>query len=160
MLITASNCATFINGPDQEIIITSHPKGASIFIDDQKLGKTPMVLDLPRKGRFDDEPNKKRSYLLRIELDGYEPYETFIKRGINPWVWGNILSGSGLFIGLIVDATNGSMYRLKTEDVSVILAKNRDLGIKKSKNGSIFIATTLKIDPSWQKIGSLEKVKQ
>jgi hypothetical protein len=69
------------------------------------LGSTPVIADLRRK----------EDHLIRIELDGYEPFEIALERGVNGWVWGNILFGGP--IGLLVDLGTGAIRKLEPEQV-------------------------------------------
>ena len=90
-------------------------------------------------------------------MAGFMPYEIFIKREMDSWVVGNIIFGG--LIGLIVDAANGSMYKLTPDQVIASLPKNVGTGMIKNQKGSIYIAASLQIDPKWEKIGQLEKSK-
>jgi hypothetical protein len=101
-----------------------------------------MVVDLKRKN----------SHMIRIELDGYETYETNLTRKVSGWVWGNIVFGG--LIGLVVDATAGGMYKLTPEQISAEL-RNGNLSSKEG-NDSFFIAVVLEPKPEWKKIGSLK----
>ena len=73
------------------------------------MGQTPVAPDLKRMDK----------HIVRIELDGYEPYEFMIDRRVSGWVAGNILFGG--LIGVAIDAATGSMYRLDPSEVDVIL---------------------------------------
>lgn len=152
-----SNCASIIHGSKQEVTFTSQPSGATVYIDDHKIGETPRAITLSRKGRIEGEPSTKKSYKVKIEMAGFMPYEIFIKREMDSWVVGNIIFGG--LIGLIVDAANGSMYKLTPDQVIASLPKNVGTGMIKNQKGSIYIAASLQIDPKWEKIGQLEKSK-
>jgi hypothetical protein len=109
-----NSCATFINSTTQEIEIKSTPENASITIDGKKFGLTPQIVNIDRG----------RNHVLKIELDGYEPYETQLTRKISFWFWGNALNG---FIpGMTIDMFTGSMYNLFPGNISVELQKAKE----------------------------------
>jgi len=90
-----------MNQPTQEVSISSNPTGATVVINGQTKGKTPMVADLKRKN----------TQLISIQLDGFSPYEVALSRSVSGWVWGNIAFGG--IVGLVVDLASGSIYNLR-----------------------------------------------
>ncbi len=86
-------------------------------------------------------------------MEGYQTYETTLKRKLDGWIFGNILLGG--IIGIVVDAASGSMYSLSPKDVTVELTKSTATN-HQTKDG-IYFSVTLQPDPHWQKIGQLEK---
>jgi len=64
------SCATIIRGTTQKIPVTSNPLGAKIMVDGIEIGNTPIELKL----------KKKKSHLIRIEKQGYNPFEIRITR--------------------------------------------------------------------------------
>jgi hypothetical protein len=60
----------------QRIPVTSSPVGATISVNGQQQGVTPLEVRLARK---------ERDQVIRIETAGYNPYEIRVKRGISPW---------------------------------------------------------------------------
>ena len=75
----------------------------------KKFGLTPQIVNLERGS----------NHVVKLELDGYEVYETQITRKISFWFWGNALNG---FIpGMVTDMFTGSMYNLLPEKISVEL---------------------------------------
>lgn len=105
LMLLNANCATITCGPDQEIQITSTPEGAHVFVDGVPQGKTPMFRNLVRK----------RSHTLRFELEGYEEHWSTVSRGLNPWLFGNIVFG--WLIGFVVDIATGSSGSLTPSHV-------------------------------------------
>lgn len=148
-----TGCASIIHGPIQTVDFNSQPSGAKVTIDGKEYGVTPRSVDLRRMGRLKGEAKEKQAYNVKIELEGYLPYELKIKRDMDGWFIGNILFGG--LIGIIVDASNGSMYKLSPDQTIATLSKSTTLTNKDSN--VIYIATTLAPDPSWEKIGVLEK---
>jgi len=95
-----SGCATLLNTTTQEVEIKSNPPGARITIDNKKYGTTPQVVNLERK----------KDHTVKIEMDGYQVYETQITTKISFWFWGNIVNG--LIPGMVIDMFTGSMNSL------------------------------------------------
>jgi hypothetical protein len=95
-----SSCATLLNTTTQDIEVKSTPSGAKVTIDNKKFGLTPQVVNIERK----------KDHNIKIELDGYQAYETMVTTKISFWFWGNICNG---FIpGMVVDYFTGSMNTL------------------------------------------------
>lgn len=141
--LTAS-CATIIHGSRQEVGITSNPASAKVTVDGQLMGKTPLITKLTRK----------ESHIVKVEMEGYLPYETQFTRKVDVWIAGNIIFGG--LIGLGVDALTGSMYKLTPDQVYAELRTNT-ASIHEIKDG-IFFTVVLKPDPKWEKIGALERI--
>jgi hypothetical protein len=72
--------------------------GAKIIVDGKEKGETPVELVLKRK----------QDHLIRIELDGYDPYEISIGRKKTPWksIVGNLIIG-GLPAGMVAERVWG-----------------------------------------------------
>lgn len=151
-IILVTSCASIIHGPTQTVNFASQPTGAKITIDGKDYGNTPRTVDLRRKGRLKGEISTKQSYSVRIELPGYYPYDILIKREMDGWFLGNLLFGG--LIGIIIDASNGAMYKLTPDQLIAQLGKSTAMNMNE---GEIYIAATLKADPSWEKLGIMEK---
>lgn len=108
-LFALSSCATIVNTTTQEVEIKTTPSNAKITIDGKKYGTTPQRINLERKN----------NHVVKIDLDGYESYETQITRKISFWFWGNILNG--IIPGLLTDYITGSMYKLLPETLEAEL---------------------------------------
>jgi hypothetical protein len=141
VLVAATGCATIMNGSRQNISVNSNPSGATVFVDGQQVGITPASLNLARK----------QSHVVRIVLDGYQPYEMAMTRGTSGWVWGNLAFGG--LIGLVVDASTGSLYKLSPEQITGQLLTRQ---ARVDGRTILQVAVTLNADPSWQKIGQLQ----
>jgi hypothetical protein len=103
------SCSTFINTTTQSVEIKSIPPNAKVVVDGKKFGTTPQIVNIERK----------KNHTLKIELEGYEPYESQITTKLSSWFWCNILNG---FIpGGIIDMFTGSMYKLLPETLNVQL---------------------------------------
>ncbi len=151
-ILGLSGCASIIHGPKQFVDFSSRPTGATIFIDGQYVGKTPRVISLRRKGSEKGVAGGKRKYTVKLELDGYHPYELTIRRKMDGWFFGNLAVG---LMGIIIDAANGSMYKLDPTIVAEHLSKVTT--VSKNHDDTIYMVVTLDPDPSWEKIGQLQK---
>jgi len=60
------NCATIFRGTSQKIPVTSNPSGAKIIVDGNEAGYAPLELKLKKK---------KKNQTIRIEKQGYDPFE-------------------------------------------------------------------------------------
>ena len=140
---TLASCATIMQGSSQEVSIASQPTGASVYLDGALAGTTPHVASLKRKDK----------HVIRIEMDGYEPFELPLSRATSGWVWGNIVFGG--IPGLAVDAITGGMYKLKPETVNATLAAK---GLTMFEGDDhLLLTVVLEPDASWERIGTLQR---
>jgi hypothetical protein len=142
VLLTAG-CATIMHGTSQDIGFSSTPTNASIIVDNKPLGNTPTIAKLSRKD----------NHIVRMELDGYQPFEATLTRGVSGWVWGNIIFGG--LIGLAVDGITGGLYKLTPEQIAGQMAEQR-AGATVTQDG-IYVLVVLQSEPGWQQIGQLER---
>ena len=154
--ISILSCASIIHGPSQNVDFSSQPAGAKITIDGNNYGVTPKTVPLRRKGRLKGETGDKKEYEVKLELAGYYPYELKIKREMDGWFLGNLLFGG--LIGIIIDASNGSMYKLNPDQIIAQLGRTTGKADIKGERDNIYVFATLKADPSWEKIGTLKKI--
>jgi len=143
LCLTFASCASIMIGTSQEVSIASNPTGAQVTDNGVALGKTPLAVDL----------KKKNQHKIRIELEGYAPYEVAMIRKTSGWIAGNIIFGG--LIGLAVDAITGGMYMLKPEQIQAEL-KKQGATFEYAKD-TLIVTVVLEPDPSWQKIGQLTK---
>lgn len=97
-LLVLTGCATIVDGKSQAVTIQSTPEGATVSIDGNAVGVTPVTLPLERKD----------GQVLRVTKDGYTPYEAPLTTQINGWFFGNILIGG--FLGSTTDGVSGAMH--------------------------------------------------
>ena len=107
-------CATIIHGTKQPISINSSPDQGDIVVTREGgvvvfNGKTPTTCELQRKFEYD----------VTINLAGYQESKIHISKEFDAIYLGNILCGG--IIGLIIDASNGAMYKLAPETINVTL---------------------------------------
>ena len=139
-----SGCATIIHGSKQSVSIASNPSSATVTIDNQDQGKTPLTIKLERKDH----------HTVKVELPGYLAYETKFTRKVDGWIAGNIIFGG--LIGLAVDAITGGMYKLTPDQIQADL-KSNTTSLRTIKDG-VFLTVFLKPNPNWEKIGQLTKI--
>ena len=141
-----SSCASIVSGTSQPIKFSSQPAGADVRIDGVSRGRTPAEIDV----------STKSAHTVRLELAGYQTFETKLERKLNGWIFGNIAFGG--LIGVIVDASTGAMYGLTPREVDAHL-KATGGSKRRAALGreTVYVATVLTADPSWKKIGQLAK---
>lgn len=105
----AGGCASVVKGTTQAIPVSSAPSGADVKLDGNKVGQTPMSVEVKRKN----------DHLLTIEKAGYQVESVAITRNVGGAVFGNILAGG--LVGWGVDAMSGAQYNLTPATVSVTL---------------------------------------
>lgn len=149
-------CATIIHGTNQEMAILSNPTAVQVTVDNKLLGKTPIIADLKRKNK----------HIIKIELEGYLPYEVIISKKASRWLWGNIIvmaptaiaiAPEAISWGLIflaVDAITGGLYELTPEQVQAEMRKAEASTLY--KDDVLFLTVVLAPDPDWEKIGNLK----
>jgi len=135
-------CATIMHGSSQDVSISSQPTGATVTIDNQPAGVTPVAAKLKRKDM----------HHIAIHMDGYQPFEMVTTRKVSGWVWGNIVFGG--LIGLAVDAMTGGLYEVRPEQINGQLAKSGAL--LPGHDGNVYVFLVPQADPSWQRIGQLQ----
>lgn len=137
-----SGCATLIHGSRQGMFITCEPRVANVFLDGVKIGQTPFFAKMSRA----------HNHKVRISLEGYQPYEVNLTRKLDGWVFGNILIGG--VIGIGVDAVTGSMFRLSPANIYPELKPDAATGVRSTEGISVVLL--LKPDPGAIKIGQLQ----
>lgn len=135
-------CASIIHGSSQQLNIASEPAGATVSVDNEAVGVTPVVAKLQRK-----DP-----HTITVKLDGYQPFQIKTERHTDGWVWGNIVFGG--LLGVVIDFSNGAAYKLTPKDVAAQLA--RSSANAKVEKGTLYVFLTREADSSWQKIGQLQ----
>jgi len=106
-------CATLFKQKNRTVAFDSDPQGATILINGNRMGTTPMPLNL----------SNKKPVTVTFRKEGYED-KTYIintKTGAG-WV---ILDCLGGFIPVIIDAVTENWYNLDTSEVKVLLDVQR-----------------------------------
>lgn len=142
ILLLASSCATIIHGSKQSIAISSSPTSAKVTVDSLEAGVTPVTVKLSRKD----------IHTVKLELEGYEPYEIILNRKVDAWIAGNIVFGG--VIGLAVDAITGGMYKLSPEEIMAEL-KSATYTSQVAK-GDVVVFVTMEPKAEWARIGNMK----
>lgn len=145
LVSSLTSCATIMHGTHQSVGISSNPSNAYIWVDRQYVGVTPMIVGMSRSD----------NHVVRIELEGYQPYEAVFSKRLSGWVFGNIIFGG--VIGVAIDAVSGGLYKLTPEQIQANLYANQMMYSKDSHGSYIFVV--LQPNPSWEKIGNLVAVQ-
>lgn len=96
--LTLSGCATLMSSNQGDVVVTSQPSALCVTIDGQPYGAAPVVAPLSRG----------HVHVVKVEQEGYLPYEMQVVPVVNPWTWGNLLFGG--FLGLAIDGLTGALY--------------------------------------------------
>lgn len=112
MVLGTVGCATIMHGTTQKVGISSSPTGATVTVGNKLFGRTPLFADLERG----------EEHIVTIEMVGYEKSQLTLTKSVSGWVWGNIVFGG--LIGLGVDAISGGLYTLSPEQLSAELKKS------------------------------------
>ncbi len=119
-LFLVIGCCTIVSGRNQNLPVISTPSGARVIVNGvQQQSPCTLVLD-----------RQQLLYQVKIEKDGYEPVEITLRRGVNGWIWGNVLLGG--IIGLIVDICTGSVHKFTPTELEVNLVQKK-LGLNDLK---------------------------
>jgi hypothetical protein len=130
-------CASIVKGTTQAIPVSSNPNGADVTLDGNKVGQTPVSVEVKRKS----------DHLMTISKPGYESENIAITRNLGGAVFGNILAGG--LVGWGVDAVSGAQYNLTPATISVTLYKSNEVTeeIRGTRNDAVaFIGELKKLD--------------
>ncbi len=110
-----SACATIVTSPKAHVPVRSTPEGAKVLIDGEEVGTTPTTVSVTRR----------KTHNLRIELDGYLPFETMLSKRLSGWMFGN--TGLLIFapVGMVVDFVTGAVYAIVPDEVSTTLTPSQ-----------------------------------
>lgn len=143
LILFTTGCGTMMYGTQHHLGIVSEPSGSIITIDGKATYSTPVTVVL----------EKSKNYTVRIELEGYLPFEMEISRKVN---WGIAALGIyPLFPSIIIDFITGGIYTLKPDEVKAELIK-KEIGYEDRTN--IFQVLVInEVDPFMKKHASLNK---
>lgn len=123
-----AGCASIMHGTTQQVAVSSSPTGAQVSVNGMQHGVTPVIADLKRKD----------NHVIRVTLDGFQPFEMALTRSTSGWVWGNLVFGG--IPGLAVDAITGGLYKLAPEQVTAQLQRE-DLQLVET--GEVLLVTVV-----------------
>lgn len=141
----ATSCATISREWRQWTSVISSPTGATVSVNGEPQGVTPVNLELARKNRYQ---------VIRIESRGYNPFEIQVRRkakvsyflgdvllgvaaGVLPAAWGAVKRDSEDYFGkmlpvygvafavplVLIDLASGKGYKMTPKELTVTLTK-------------------------------------
>jgi len=141
-----TGCATIISGTTKKVTISSTPPAATVFVDNVKVGKTPLETMLTRGSEHN----------VKIKLDGYQTYETVLVKTLNPWCLGNIFIGG--LIGIIIDSSSGALNNLSPGEINAVMTTGSDVAsVETNETTETDITTSGPIAPTQLKVGDSVK---
>ena len=106
-------CATLFKAKSRTVSLDSDPQGAEIYINGNRMGRTPMPMNL----------SNLKTVTVTFKKEGYEDKTYIINTKVGTgWV---ILDCLGGFIPVIIDAVTENWYNLDTSEVKVLLDVQR-----------------------------------
>lgn len=118
--LAVNGCATILGGGSSQAVgITSEPVGARFTVRSSSgiqmaSGAAPQTVTLPRKNE----------YQIEFTAPGYQPQTTALTKGVNGWIWGNLVVG--WIVGFAIDFISGSAYKLEPALVQISLVRAAD----------------------------------
>ena len=106
IVLAQTGCATIMSGTSQEVLITSEPSGAMVKLNG-------MTMETPAKFTL----NRKDNYVAELSMPGYHKAQVKLEKGVNGWVWGNILFGG--IPGLVIDIVSGGCNNINPSDAHI-----------------------------------------
>ncbi|MDH5434581.1 MAG: PEGA domain-containing protein [Gammaproteobacteria bacterium] len=110
-LFLLSACATIMDGETQILNIQSSPSGATVTINGQAVGVTPLTIPVTRMDNS----------VMKISLEGYNTQEIDMTTKLNQMFWGNFIFG-GLF-GSTTDSVTGASIEYSPNHFNIQLEK-------------------------------------
>ncbi|MBN2198777.1 MAG: PEGA domain-containing protein [Candidatus Aminicenantes bacterium] len=113
LLLATWSCATLFKGTTEDVIFSSNPDPAEVWVNGAKLGVTPCTLNLETKQRYTIEFRK-------------EGFKTEIRNLTNHvgagWIVLDVVAG---LVPVIVDAATGAWYTFDQKTVDAMLKKQQ-----------------------------------
>ena len=130
MLANLISCASIINGRNQQLPVVTNPSDAVVTVGTiRQVSPATFVLD-----------RRQELYVVKIEKDGYEPVQITLRKGVNGWVFGNILFGFSGIIGLVIDLSTGAASKFQPSSVEVSLMSQK-MGLKDLKGKDVLFVS-------------------
>ena len=139
--LVLAGCASIMHGTTQQVAVSSSPTGAKVAVNGMDRGVTPVIADLKRKD----------NHVIRVTLDGYQPFEMALTRSVSGWVWGNLVFGG--LPGLAIDAITGGLYKLAPEQVIAQLQR-QDVQVAAGRE-MLLVTVVMRPTPGMERIGTL-----
>lgn len=109
-IATLSGCASLFNNKTPSVDVASNPEGATVYVNGNYVGETPVSVDL----------SVRKEHTITFRKEGYREKTYQVSRTVGiGWVILDILGG---LAPLIVDAATGDWFMLETDHVNVIMS--------------------------------------
>jgi hypothetical protein len=110
-LVIISGCATLFAPKTYPLTINSEPADTEIYVNGEKMGVTPLELNLKPKG----------SYSIEFRKDGFQSITRVVntKKGAG-WIVLDLLGG---IIPYFIDSRSGRWYQLDQDTIDAVLEK-------------------------------------
>ena len=109
--LSATGCATIVQGTTQKIKVSSEPPDATVQVDGKVAGTTPVKLRL----------KTHKDYVLTFIKEGYKDEKVTLLRVVGSATCGNIFMWG--LVGWAVDGLTASQYRLRPDKVHIEMKK-------------------------------------
>jgi hypothetical protein len=139
----SGGCASIVHNGNRLVTIDSDPPGATASIRKAEgeivaAQTTPCSISLnPKRGYF-----KGQSYVLRLEMPGYQTTEVPLRATVSGWYFGNIVFG-GLIGMLAVDPATGAMWNIVPGKIQRKLDSSQAAVIKNKTGFVVVLASEL-----------------
>ena len=118
-----SGCASIMSGTTQSIEIDSDPKGATVTVGEEMVrngkktmaashiaGVTPLTVAISRKDG-----------MIELTKEGYKTQQVDLKRGLNPWFFGDVILTS--LLSSFIDTSTGALHEYSPGQYMITLEK-------------------------------------
>ncbi len=95
-----SGCATILAGGPDMVVVSSNPQGATIILDGVPVGVTPATIAFSRSCEG----------VVVLEKPGYQNARLDVDKVVNGWVFGNLIIGGLLGLGIDLATSNQGKY--------------------------------------------------
>jgi hypothetical protein len=113
VLLAASSCATLFKGTTEDVMFSSNPDPAEVWVNGAKLGLTPCTLNL----------ETKKTYSVEFRKEGFATEIRTITNHVGAgWIILDVLGG---LVPVIVDAATGAWYSFNQKNVDAVLKKQQ-----------------------------------
>jgi len=142
-------CATIKHGTTQPVSIDSYPAGATVRINGDVVGHTPLVVTRSR--------TEEGTGVVSVEQVGYEKKDQQLRQSLSGAFWANLLLGG--VIGMGVDLITGAWANIQPHEMNFQLAQvsNSTPNLEVAPSNSKQIG--VEIDKTKDRLDSLKKAR-
>jgi len=113
LIVSATGCATTLNRKQSKLSVTSEPDGAEVFVNGERVGRTPIVLELAAN----------QFYAIEYRKPGYETVTRYVHSKV---------AAESQILGTIArqllfrdEATTSTWEDLDPKPVKIVLVKQQ-----------------------------------